>query len=227
MQQIESDADKLGVSSMVTEIGGFAAAYPTFVDNNMDLQSTIIDATHEWFHQYMTFRPLGFRYVLDLTGISRNYDIAQMNETVVGMLGEEIGNIVYQKYYATGEPQPTTTPPPPDPNSFDFNKSMQQTSIKVDQLLAQGKIDEAEQFMEQERQFLETKGYYIRKLNQAYFAFYGTYGDSPTSVSIIGKEVRQLRADSPSIKDFLNKASGMTSPDDLKKLVTNGLATTP
>ena len=220
VQQIENESDRLGVSSLVVEIGGFAGAYPTFVNNDEDLQSTIVAATHEWLHQYLAFRPLGFLYVLDLTGIARNYDIAQMNETVAGMLGDEIGGMVYQKYYAPSEQQPTQPPPAPDLNAFDFNAAMRQTRLQVDQLLAQGKVAAAEQYMEQERQFLATKGYYIRKLNQAYFAFYGTYGDSPTSVSIIGKEMTQLRSNSPSIKSFLDQASGLTNPQELEKLVS-------
>ena len=42
---------------------------------------------------YLTFRPLGFRYVLSLTGISRDYDIAQINETVAGLLAQSLGRV--------------------------------------------------------------------------------------------------------------------------------------
>jgi hypothetical protein len=57
--------------------------------------------------------------------------------------------------------------------------------------------------MEQKRQYLDTRGYHIRKLNQAYFAFHGTYADRPTSISPIGRELKKLRNQSASLKDFL------------------------
>ena len=69
--------------------------------------------------------------------------------------------------------------------------------------------------MEQKRQFLVSKGYYIRKLNQAYFAFYGTYADSLTSISPIGVELKALREKSASLKEFLETAAAMNSRQDL------------
>jgi len=56
----------------------------------------------------------------------------------------------------------------------------------VDAYLEQGQIDQAEKYMIEQQQFLSANGYYIRKLNQAYFAFHGNYADSPTSVNPIG-----------------------------------------
>ncbi len=44
---------------------------------------------------------------------------------------------------------------------------------------AQAKIVEAENYMEERRQFINSHGYGIRKLNQAFFAFYGAYADQP------------------------------------------------
>lgn len=62
---------------------------------------------------------------------------------------------------------------------FDFRGAeMRQTRLRVDELLAAGKINEAEQYMEMRRQFWEY-GYHIRKINQAYFVFYGSYNDEP------------------------------------------------
>lgn len=69
--------------------------------------------------------------------------------------------------------------------------------------------------MEQKRQYLASKGYYIRKLNQAYFAFHGAYADSPTSISPIGLELKELREQSSSLKEFLDKVAVMTSRQDL------------
>jgi hypothetical protein len=73
--------------------------------------------------------------------------------------------------------------------------------------------------MEERRQYLASNGYYIRKLNQAYFAFYGTYADEPTSVSPIGVELRELRSRSSSVRDFLNRVARMTGRSALQTSV--------
>ena len=73
--------------------------------------------------------------------------------------------------------------------------------------------------MEQKRQYLAKNGYYIRKLNQAYFAFHGTYADKPTSISPIGVEMKELRSRSDSLKDFLETAASMTSREALTESV--------
>ena len=43
--------------------------------------------------------------------------------------------------------------------------------------------------MEEKRQFLAANGYYIRKLNQAYFAFHGSYADTAGSIDPIGPKL--------------------------------------
>ena len=70
------------------------------VNSKASLRSTIEIVAEEWLHQYLAFKPLGFQYILDLTGISRDYDIATMNESLAGMVSEEIGSRVYEKYYS-------------------------------------------------------------------------------------------------------------------------------
>ena len=92
---------------------------------------------------------------------------------------------------------------------------MREIRRAVDEYLAQGEIEQAEEFVEQKRQYLDSMGYYIRKLNQAYFAFHGTYADKPTSISPIGVEPRTLREQSASLKDFLNTVAAMTSRQEL------------
>jgi len=89
IEEIEAEADKLGVSSLVVELGGLGTTYPTFVTDEANLRFTIDTATEEWLHQYLVFKPLGFLYLLDLTGVSRNYEIAVMNETLASMVSQE------------------------------------------------------------------------------------------------------------------------------------------
>jgi hypothetical protein len=212
MEIIEDKIDALGVSSLVLQIGGLST-YPSFVTDKGDLRFTLNAATEEWLHQYLAFKPLGFRYLLDLAGIRRNYEIATMNETLAGIVSKEIGAIIYESHYAPTEADNTKSPE--TGAGFDFNQEMREIRRAVDNYLAQGKIEQAEEFMEQKRQYLGTKGYHIRKLNQAYFAFYGTYADRPTSISPIGVEMKKLRSQSASLKDFLETAAAMTSRQDL------------
>jgi len=213
MEAIEDEADRLGVSSLVVGLGGLGSTYPSFVTNEASLRFTIDAATEEWLHQYLFFKPLGILYTLDLTGLSPNYEIATINETVASMTSKEIGAIVYQKYYPQHEN--SNNQGQAEESGFDFNREMREIRMTVDEYLARGEIGLAEEFMEEKRQYLASMGYHIRKLNQAYFAFHGAYADSPTSISPIGPEVKKLREQSSSIKDFLDKASLITSRQNL------------
>lgn len=214
MESIEEKVDSPGVSSLVVGLGGLST-YPSYVTDDADPRFIIETIVHEWMHQYLTFTPLGFRYILDQVGIRADYEIATINETVADIVGKEIGAIIYEKYF----PQKVTESEPPQATEpgFDFNKEMRETRQAVDNYLAQGEIEQAEEFMEQKRQYMAENGYYIRKLNQAYFAFHGTYADSPTSISPIGGELRKLREQSDSLKEFLDSVVGMTSREDLAK----------
>ena len=162
----------------------------------------------------MVFTPLGLIYLLDLTGVSRNYEIATINEALASMVSKEIGAIVCQKYYpwyGDDDNQNQVAE-----SEFDFNREMREIRREVDKHLARGEIEQAEEFMEQKRQYLVSMGYYIRKLNQAYFAFYGTYCDSPAFISSIGLELKEIRSQSASLKDFLNTVAAMTSRQELR-----------
>jgi len=214
MEYIEKEIDSMGVSSLVVELGGYAGTYPTFVVNNAGLKFTVDTAIEEWLHQYLVFRPLGFRYLLDVTGIARNYEIATINETVASMVSREIGSMILNKYYLSENSVRRENSA--NDTKFDFNKEMREIRLMVDSCLERGEIEQAENYMEQKRRYLAENGYYIRKLNQAYFAFHGTYADRPTSVSPIGVELRELRASCASLKEFLDKVSAMTSREDLK-----------
>lgn len=217
IEGVEAAADGLGVSSLVLDIGGLAATYPSFVTNDASLNFTIAAATEEWLHQYLLLQPLGILYALDLTGVAPDYEIAAINETVVGIASDEIAAIIYQRYY----PAYARDNPPSGSGEvagFDFNRVMRETRLQVDEYLAQGQVAAAEAYMEQRRQYLADNGYDIRKLNQAYFAFHGTYADSPTSVSPVGVMLRALRDDSASLQDFLVRASRLTGLDSLTVL---------
>lgn len=212
-EQIEGQVDQLGISSLVTEIGGLGATVPPIVTDDASIEFIINAIVEEWLHQYLTFRPLGFLYVLDLIGFRQHPDIATMNESLAGLVSKEIGDEVYRRYYdenAGVEDKEIGC-------TFDFREEMRITRSNTDKFLAEGNIEKAERYMEARRRLFELNGYNIRKLNQAYFAFHGIYGYDPASVSPMYEDLKQLRERSISLKHFLDRTADMTSYADLKR----------
>jgi hypothetical protein len=213
IDRVESSITELGLSGLVTDLGGFGALYPPVVAETKDLNYIISDTTEEWLHQYMVFRPLGFLYLLDSIGIPQDPDVVIMNETMVGIVSEEVGNTVYRKYYAKETADGTVKPVSP----FSFNDEMRKTRAQLDRFLAKGDIQGGENYLEIQRLIFESHGYRIRKLNQAYFAFHGIYAYDPAAVSPIYRDMEALRSKSGSLSGFLDRASGMTTYADLLK----------
>ncbi|MCX8126053.1 MAG: hypothetical protein N3E40_02755 [Dehalococcoidia bacterium] len=211
-EQIETLCDRLGVSSLVEDTGGMAT-YPSMVSENGGIRHVIETVIEEWVHQYLPFKPLGFLYLMAIWGIRRDPEIVTINETLAGMVSTELTNIIYREHYEKHEP-----PRPPRP-TFDFNREMRVTRMKVDELLASGQVATAESYMEERRQFFIKNGYYIRKLNQAYFAFYGNYGQNPASVSPVYADLQALRLKTTSLADFLERAASVTSYSELRALI--------
>jgi hypothetical protein len=218
IEAMEKDITNLGYSALVVDLGGIAT-YPSFVTNNYGVHAAVDTTVHEWMHQYLFFRPLGFRYGLQQVGVNESADIMIMNETLADMVGQEVGDMLYAKYYKQYEQPSSAAPATASGPGFDFNAAMRQIRTTVDEMLAQGKVDEAEAFMEQSRQNLAQHGYYIRKLNQAYFAFYGSYASSPAFSNPIGEGLAQLRSQSITLAGFVNTISSMTGRADLDKAV--------
>jgi hypothetical protein len=118
------------------------------------------------------------------------------------------------------KPAPATTGPQP-PATFDYGAFVNQTRITVDSLLAANKVDEAEKYMQSQRLVLVSHGYQIRKINQAYFAFYGGYqsgtinagagGSDPT-----GPAINEIRDRAGSYKAWLEIMRSIT---DIKGLL--------
>ncbi len=188
------------LSALVEDTGG-VAVYPSVVMDNAGLHHAVVITTHEWLHHWLFFRPLGRAFW-------SSPEMTTLNETVATIAGEELGDRVFTAL--TGEVVDRTPPSStetPDPNGFDFRAEMQETRIRAEELLAQGKVEEAEAYMEERRQLFVANGYLLRKINQAFFAFHGTYATSAASVSPIGNQVRELRERSGSISEFLNTAA--------------------
>lgn len=212
---IETEIGKLGYSSIVLKIGGMAT-FPSFVTNNAGLEFTISTAVEEWFHQYLFFKPVGFLYAFNLLGIYEDNDISTINETIAGIVSDEIASIVYQNYYADYFEEYIYVYS--ESSGFDFYEEMRNIRIAVDNYLQAGGIEKAEAFMEERRLYILSQGYYVRRLNQAYFAFYGTYASSPSSVNPIGEMLWDLRRTSTNVTDFILITSGIKNLDDLYNL---------
>jgi hypothetical protein len=78
--------------------------------------------------------------------------------------------------------------------------------------------------MEARRQVFWENGFLIRKLNQAYFAFYGAYNDAPGGGAAgedpVGPAVQAFREKFTSLSDFLKAISWVNSYADLLELLS-------
>ncbi len=212
--RVEEQTD---LSAVVVNTGGIAL-YPSIAIPYAGLDFALEVAAHEWVHHWLWFRPLGRRYF-------QGGDVTAMNETVANIAGREIGELARERLdrHAPSSPGAHLHNPPPavsesgnDPPRFDFQEEMRATRIRVDELLAAGQVDQAEAYMEEQRKEFVAQGYRLRKLNQAYFAFHGTYADTGAAgVSVIGQQVEELRRRSPTLADFLRTAAQFATPEDL------------
>jgi hypothetical protein len=213
MEGMESQVEKrLDVSALVEGTGGFSS-YPTMVIEYPSLEWVVSTIAHEWTHTYLAFHPLGWYY--DASGETRT-----LNETVASIVGDEIGRLVMLRFYPElvqpeRLPQPLSLGPQwwglqAEERPFVFASFMRETRLAVDKLLAEGKVAEAETYMEARRKILLDHGYIIRKLNQAYFAFHGSYAVGPSATDPIGGKLRALRDRAPSLADFLHTVARFT-----------------
>ena len=213
-----------GRSALVVNTGGIAF-YPSIAVPDGGLDFTLEIIAHEWVHHWLWFRPLGRRYF-------QGGDITAINETVADIAGKEISALARQRLpddaLPPSSPVQSNTGKQPDTDTggaaksapaaggFDFSAEMRATRVRVDALLAAGEVAVAEAYMEERRRVFVANGYYIRRLNQAYFAFHGTYATSGAAgVSVVGEQVAELRRRSPSLAQFLRTAAQFTGPQDL------------
>jgi len=193
------------------------------IERTTDLNWLADTIAHEWTHNWLTQRPLGLNY-------DTSPELRTMNETTASISGNEISLIVLKRYYPemaaeyAMQLQTISLAGSPAKADFDFRAEMHTTRVHVDELLAAGKIAQAEAYMEQRRQVFWDNGYAIRKLNQAYFAFYGAYADVPGGAAgedPVGPAVRALRAQSNSLTAFLQKIAQMSSFKQLQDALAN------
>ena len=207
----------LDASALVVPVGGIGT-YPTMVMETGALAWLADVVAHEWVHNYLTLRPLGWGY-------DASPELRTMNETAATLIGNAVGRRVIEREYPALAPPPPAEPPAesraePEAPGFDFRAEMHRTRVETDALLAQGLIEQAEAYMESRRQVFWDNGYRFRRLNQAYFAFHGAYADQPAGPAgedPVGEGVRRLWDLSPSPAAFLRRIAWMSSPADLER----------
>ena len=210
-------------SAYVTAIGGLAA-YPAMLLESSSIEWITDVIAHEWVHHYLSFGPLGWEYL-------RAGETRTINETTASLLGDWAGHEVVLQYYAPYMDVDKRLPSPlqaaeldeTTPPSFDYRAEMHHTRVIVDQLLADGEIEEAERYMERRRRLFVEHGYRLRRLNQAYFAFHGAYASVPgaSGEDPIGPLVRKLWALSQTPADFARDLTPITSLMELRGLLSS------
>ena len=210
-ESIENDLD---LSALVVGIGG-VGLYPSMIIETGNLDWLIHVVSHEWTHNYLTLHPLGMFY-------GTSPEITTINETIADLSADDIQRRTFELYYPehlppepvlpTGEDSPTqegqVEPEPAPEVVFDFRAEMHITRLEVDRLLTDGKITEAESYMDSRRIVFWENGYLIRRLNQAYFAFHGSYAAEPGGAAgeegvDLGAELRKLKQQTPSYREFM------------------------
>lgn len=225
------------LSAHISQIGGMAV-YPAMVVDSGSLEWVLSTIAHEWVHHYLFLFPLGLRY-------ASSDEATALNETISDIVGNEIGERVARRYYSmeTGSSAMPAEETLADtcscsieevesdealleqlrwerlgrPLPFGFQRSMRETRLNVDTLLNAGLVETAERYMEARRRYFVDKGYSLRVLNQAYFAFHGNYATGSASSSPIGPQLQQLRAESNDLAHFLQQVRWFTSLSDLDK----------
>lgn len=217
--ELEREVESLddNISAIVARIGG-VATYPAQVTPDTSLRGALSIASHEWVHHWLIFHPLGRAWFA-------GGELTSVNETVANIASEELsdralelltGEAVTRDPWQpprAGEPRPT-----PEPGVFDFRYEMRETRARLEELLEDGKIPEAEAYLEERRlQFVE-HGHNIRKLNTAWFAFHGTYADGAASISPLEPQLRTIRADSADLAEFLDRVAVIDEDGELERI---------
>ncbi len=228
--------DRTDLSAHISRIGGMAV-FPAMVVESSSLEWVLATVAHEWVHHYLFLFPLGVRY-------ATSDDLTTLNETVADIVGVEIAARLKRRLYDTALPSAEAAGGSNQDGScacsaadtwtqtyeleqsrwerygrplpFGFQRAMRETRLHVDTLLEAGLVETAETYMEGRRRFLAANGYHLRVLNQAYFAFHGSYATGAAASNPIGPMLQQLRAESDDLAHFLGQVRWFTGLSDLE-----------
>lgn len=205
-----------GLSAFVGDLAGLST-YPTLVTDTDSLRSIMRTAAHEWLHVYWFFRPFGQSFW-------SSSEMGTLNETAADIAGRELGDAAFARMGGDLEDNARRYQPQEE-RDIRFTEMMRETRRRTEELLAEGRVLEAEEYMKERWWRLRLGGYGIRKLNQAYFAFYGIYGESASSVSPIGDQMAEFRSYFRSVGEFVRALSGVSSYGEFLELLAVERAT--
>lgn len=249
--ELEARIDReQNVSSLIVPLGGIAL-YPAMILETDNVHWAIETFAHEWLHHYLFMYPLGLAYdfageariinetTADLFGkaitplvLARYYPelLAQSGTALVTYaaptpqaafnFGSEMHQTrfkvdLYMARIAMLERKRATSE----------NLALQAVAWgSAEAAYAAHKaalILQMEAFMEQRRTRFYENGFNIRKLNQAYFAFYGGYQGGIAGIGgqdPIGPAVAELQAMSPSLHDWIITMRGITTREELVRV---------
>jgi hypothetical protein len=209
-ERLEASADSTGVVSLVAPIGGLAT-YPAMVLEEDAPDRLLASVAHEWLHQYLIFYPLGVHYW-------DSQETREINETTADLVGQEVGSGLARELDLRPSPRPAAQ----TRGAFDFRAFMRETRFEVERLLSVSQVDAAEAYMRRRRDELEQHGYHLRKLNQAYFALYGSYteGFAASPTNPIPDLLHRLREQSGSLAEFIFRVRSITTVAELRAAVS-------
>ena len=210
IEELEGIASNDELSSVIINIGGLAT-YPSIIAEGKSSRELFLTISHEWLHQYLIFHPLGRSYF-------SNTEMKEINETLANIFSKKLLKSLCEKDFEIKN-EMCSVSPLKDENKFDYREFMKKLRINVDQLLSEGKINNAEKLMNESTLILNNNGIKIRKINQAWFAFNGTYGDSPSSISNFNDELTNLIDSYGTLKDAINDIKNISSLDEYKDMI--------
>ena len=210
VEKIENTIEeKENLSSIIIDIGGIAA-YPAIVKDSNNPRQLFLTFSHEWLHQYLIFHPLGRSYFSSVK-------MKEINETLANIFSDKLLFSLCLKEFELKEE--ICSVEGRVKNEFDYSNFMKNLRLEVDNLLFEKKILEAEKLMKDSTLILNNNGFKIRKINQAWFAFNGTYGDSPSSTSNVDDELLKFINNQLSIKTAIDELKNINSLNDYNNLV--------
>ena len=236
---------ELGLSTLIVPLGGMAL-FPAMINETTSIPWAVETFAHEWMHHYLFFYPLGLNY--DFSGETRiiNETVADLFGKAIADLTLARYYPEYAPTTHDGEmllvnwrPVQNAEPPP-----FDFGAEMHRTRTQVDRIMddialvqakaewaqdqgreaahldasAERLIVKAEEYMEARRVIFYENGWRIRRLNQAYFAFYGGYQGGIPGIGgqdPIGPAVQDILDYSESLHAFIVIMRSITTRDQL------------
>ena len=136
-----------------------------------------------------------------------------LNETIADVAGRELGDTAFARMGGDLSENASRYLAPEQRDPV-FTREMRETRETVEELLADGKVDEAEEYMKRRWWDFRLGGYGLRKLNQAYFAFRGRYAESPASTSPIGREVNEIRGYHHDVGSFIKTVAKLSSYEE-------------